>query len=152
MSEGIMTYPWSDTRYAIQWTSEIGPWIWHNALRRIHGMTLFLKGKNDTCLTLGLYESVRPGRMCLGRCWRSRRGVECSPVDYSSTLICHHTYWPPSPHTPVCRTVFIVLRYACCRMRKIHVTVWRHIVWRSDITFHQANPSHKTYTCQHILI
>jgi len=23
------------------------------------------------CLTLGLYESVRPGCMCLGRCWRS---------------------------------------------------------------------------------
>jgi len=33
-------------------------------------------------------------------------------------------------------------------MRKIRVTVWRHVVWRSDVTFHQANPSHKTYTCQ----
>ena len=31
---------------------------------------------------------------------------------------------PPSPHTPVCRTVFfIVLLYARCRMRKIRVTV-----------------------------
>jgi len=48
--------------------TSIGPWICHNALRHIHGTKLFLKGKNDTCSTLGLYESVRPGRMCLGRC------------------------------------------------------------------------------------
>jgi hypothetical protein len=43
---------------------------------------------------------------------------------------------------------FIILRYARCWMRKIRVTVWRHVVWRSDVTFHQANPSHKTYTYQ----
>jgi len=30
---------------------------------------------------------------------------------------------PPSPHTAVCRTVFILLRYARCRMRKIRVMV-----------------------------
>jgi len=45
---------------------------------------------------------------------------------------------------------FILLRYARGRMRKIRVTVWRHVVWRSDVTFHQANPIHKTYTCQKI--
>ena len=64
-----------------------------------------------------------------------------------------HSHLPPNvmtpvPHTTVCRTVFIVLRYARCRMRKIRMTVWRHVVWWSDVTFHQANPSHKTYTCQ----
>jgi len=50
MSEGVMTYPWSDTRYAIQQMSKIAPWICHNTLRHIRGTTLFLKGKNDTCL------------------------------------------------------------------------------------------------------
>ena len=77
---------------------------------------------------------------------------------------------PLPPHTGVSH-FFIVLRYARCRMRKNRVTVWRHVVWqsnvtsfdgltsrrvtvwrhvvwRSDVTFHQANHSHKTYTCQ----
>jgi len=35
MSEGVMTYPWYDTRYAIQQTLKIGPWICNNALRHI---------------------------------------------------------------------------------------------------------------------
>jgi len=63
----------------------------------------------------------------------------------------------------------IVLRYACRRMRIVcyrveesfnesfpscdgltsrRVTVWRHVVEHSDVTFHQEIPSHKTYTCQ----
>ena len=63
MSEGVMTYPWSDFRHLLNRVTSIRPWICHNALRHIHGMTLFLKGKNDTCSTLGLYESVRPGRV-----------------------------------------------------------------------------------------
>jgi len=50
MSEGVMTYPWSDFRRSLNRVTSIGPWICHNTLRHIHGMTLFLKGKNDTCL------------------------------------------------------------------------------------------------------
>jgi len=49
MSEGVMTYPWSDFRRLLNRVTSIGPWICHNALRHIHGTTLFLKGKNDTC-------------------------------------------------------------------------------------------------------
>ena len=45
-----MTYPWSDFRRSLNCVTSIGPWICHNALRHIHGMTLFPKGKNDTCL------------------------------------------------------------------------------------------------------
>ena len=44
-----MTYPWSDFRRLLNRVTSIGPWICHNALRHIHGTTLFLKGKNDTC-------------------------------------------------------------------------------------------------------
>jgi len=45
-----MTYPWSDFRCSVNRVTSIGPWICHNALRHIHGTTLILKGKNDTCL------------------------------------------------------------------------------------------------------
>jgi len=50
VSEGVMTYPWSDFRCSVNRVTSIGPWICHNALRHIHGTTLILKGKNDTCL------------------------------------------------------------------------------------------------------
>ena len=52
MSEGVMTYPWSDFRRLLNRVTSIGPWICHNALRHIHGTKLFLKGKNDTCFFL----------------------------------------------------------------------------------------------------
>ena len=45
-----MTYSWSDFRRLLNRVTSIGPWICHNALRHMHGTTLFLKGKNDTCL------------------------------------------------------------------------------------------------------
>jgi hypothetical protein len=52
-------------------------------------------------LSLCLFELGVPCLMSLCRCWRSRRGVEYSPVDYPSTLICFQTQLPPHPR-PVC--------------------------------------------------
>ena len=36
-------------------------------VRVVSGYVLYIT-RHHTCLTLGLYGSVRPGRMCLGRC------------------------------------------------------------------------------------
>jgi len=74
--------------------------------------------------------------------------ILCSVISFRKSCHIWDNVEKFPPHTGVSHCFFIVLRYARYRMRKIRVTVWRHVVWRSDVTFHQANPSHKTYTYQ----
>jgi len=95
----------------------------HNALRHIHGTTLFLKGKNDTCL---FFYRIAICALFLSYCDMHAAG--CARFAWRSDVT------------------------SCDGLTSRRVTVWRHVVWRFDVTFHQANPSHKTYTYQNLSI
>ena len=140
MSEGVMTYPWSDCRRLLNRVTSIGPWICPNALRHIHGTTLFLKEKNVYflffLLSINAGPTLRPTlcQRCIVRSmsgrfnsrWRStdslerRAGVLRSYRTRKTSSTCH-------PHSVSATANLVVSQVVLSSVWRLWIAWWEGI-------------------------